>query len=588
MLYLAEVQKTTASFGLGGKVELKLLACQRSEQNWTAVPGEEVIAAEEAKNFNAGALVLADLNNNRQVKRVQEAGRQLVSILQNFSRMQEKFKTQEEEIEQWKQSLTYQSQELNRREMEMEARREQLQALEEDSEKLEQQRQEIAGAREEADRLREEIERKSQELEGAWEHLRGEMRRLEETKADIQKSAGLDAEQANKLHEILSRISGAVAPTDQIREQVNQAFGLISSQQTLLDQHWQRLEQKRSEAEQLQAEVDRQSQDLETRWQEWYQAQASLDQACGEVKIQQTTLQLKQEEAQNLSLLLQNQEELYQQMYRLAESSDNVQVSARIDLEALDKMPVDELQSLVQDLQRDQDKVYHFVNDQEEELRLQMEEIEALQQKIQSANDYDRLGLETELAEEQDRYQMLNETLVGQRRNLRERQEILAKHQSVLQRRQGIQVDSSQERPTIDLGPVLSQLDSQRQQQAEVLQKLESQVSQMRGAIEQAQGMIGQQTGEQDAKRNELKQWEEKLRSQRSAVAELWGQVNLYQEWLQPTQDSLNGLRQASEAIAGILGQFQEVSDYQLQAIADMRQVMQSLVAEQAPELAAS
>ncbi|AFY67136.1 pilus motility taxis protein HmpF [Geitlerinema sp. PCC 7407] len=588
MLYLAEVQKTTASFGLGGKVELKLLACQRSEQNWTAVPGEEVIAAEEAKNFNAGALVLADLNNNRQVKRVQEAGRQLVSILQNFSRMQEKFKTQEEEIEQWKQSLTYQSQELNRREMEMEARREQLQALEEDSEKLEQQRQEIAGAREEADRLREEIERKSQELEGAWEHLRGEMRRLEETKEDIQKSAGLDAEQANKLHEILSRISGAVAPTDQIREQVNQAFGLISGQQTLLDQHWQRLEQKRSEAEQLQAEVDRQSQDLETRWQEWHQAQVSLDQACGEVKIQQTTLQLKQEEAQNLSLLLQNQEDLYQQMYRLAESSDDVQVSARIDLEALDKMPVDELQSLVQDLQRDQDKVYHFVNDQEEELRLQMEEIEALQQKIQSANDYDRLALETELAEEQDRYQMLNETLVGQRRNLRERQEVLAKHQSVLQRRQGIQVDSSQERPTVDLGPVLSQLDSQRQQQAEVLQKLEGQVSQMRGAIEQAQGMISQQTGEQDAKRNELKQWEENLRSQRSTVAELWGQVNLYQEWLQPTQDSLNGLRQASEAIAGILGQFQEASDYQLQAIADMRQVMQSLVAEQAPELAAS
>ncbi len=588
MLYLAEVQKTTASFGLGGKVELKLLACQRSEQNWTAVPGEEVIAAEEAKNFNAGALVLADLNNNRQVKRVQEAGRQLVSILQNFSRMQEKFKTQEEEIEQWKQSLTYQSQELNRREMEMEARREQLQALEEDSEKLEQQRQEIAGAREEADRLREEIERKSQELEGAWEHLRGEMRRLEETKEDIQKSAGLDAEQANKLHEILSRISGAVAPTDQIREQVNQAFGLISGQQTLLDQHWQRLEQKRGEAEQLQAEVERQSQELETRWQEWHQAQTSLDQACSEVKIQQTTLQLKQEEAQNLSLLLQNQEELYQQMYRLAESSDGVQVSARIDLEALDKMPLDELQSLVQDLQRDQDKVYHFVNDQEEELRLQMEEIEALQEKIQHANDYDRLALETELAEEQDRYQMLNETLVGQRRNLRERQEILAKHQAVLQRRQGIQVDSSQERPTVDLGPVLSQLDSQRQQQAEVLQKLESQVSQMRSAIEQAQGMISQQTGEQDTKRNELKQWEENLRSQQGTVAELWGQVNLYQEWLQPTQDSLNGLRQASEAIAGILGQFQEVSDYQLQAIADMRQVMQSLVAEQAPELAAS
>ena len=86
MLYLAEVQRRPTGFGLGGgKTDLKLLACQRSENNWLAVPGEEVIPADEAKEFSPGALVLVDLDNNKQVLQIQDAGRQLVKILQNFS-----------------------------------------------------------------------------------------------------------------------------------------------------------------------------------------------------------------------------------------------------------------------------------------------------------------------------------------------------------------------------------------------------------------------------------------------------------------------------------------------------------------------
>ena len=137
MLYLAEVQKQKGGLlGGGSKTELKLLACQRSDQNWSTV-SEEVIAAEEASKLNDGALVLVELSPNRQVQRIQEAGRPLVNILQNFSRQLEKFKLKEDEIDQWKQSLTFQAQELNRREMEMEARLEQLQELEDDFNGLE-------------------------------------------------------------------------------------------------------------------------------------------------------------------------------------------------------------------------------------------------------------------------------------------------------------------------------------------------------------------------------------------------------------------------------------------------------------------
>jgi hypothetical protein len=109
VLYLAEVQKQRSGFkGLGGgKAELKLLACQRGEHNWSAISIDDVIPVEEANKFNDGTLVLVELSASKQVQRIQEAARQLVSILQNFSRLQDKFKDKEEEIEQWKASLTF-------------------------------------------------------------------------------------------------------------------------------------------------------------------------------------------------------------------------------------------------------------------------------------------------------------------------------------------------------------------------------------------------------------------------------------------------------------------------------------------------
>lgn len=167
MLYLAEVQKQKSGFMGAGKAEIKLLAFQRADQSWNPVSGDETIPAEEANNLTSGALVLADVNANRQVQRIQEAARPLVSILQNFSRHIEKSKRQEEEIEQWKQSLTYQSQELNRRNMELEARLEQLQQMENDFKQMEAKQQEIDTGSETIERLQKELERNRRELEGA-------------------------------------------------------------------------------------------------------------------------------------------------------------------------------------------------------------------------------------------------------------------------------------------------------------------------------------------------------------------------------------------------------------------------------------
>jgi chromosome segregation ATPase len=585
VLYLAEVQKLQKTFMGGTKGELKLLACQRNDQSWSAVPEEAIPLGEEFFNtnrLNEGALILAELTGNKQVQKVDPAGRSLVTILQRFSQQLEKAKTQEEEIEQWKQSLTFQSQELNRREMEMEARVEQLQQMEDDFERLEQQRQEIDGAREEIERLKEEIDRNRQELEGAWEHLRGEQRRLEERQAE--QTGGLNSEQAGKIQELLNRLSGAIAPTDSVREQLNLAIEVVNAQQTALDYHWQQLEQQQASAQHVQAEVDRQTQELQSRKQEWQQAQAALDQAQIELKVQQKALEIRQELVQMRSLQLQMQEDLHLQVSRLAAGGGDSNLN--VDIEALEKLPLGDLQETVQNLQQELEKQMRFVNDQEEELTDKGQTIQELQTKINQSSEYDRLHLETELADERDAYQMLDRTLGFQRETLRERESILNQHLRVLQRRQGVVEPNSSDNQRINLEPVLNQLETQRQEQAEELQKLESQIEQMRLSIQQAQVMLTQQTNEQQAKHNEWQSLEQSLLASQTQAAELLAKVQLYRETLQPSQDNLNGIRQKLEAVVGVLNQIQETGDYQLQAIAEMRQMLNGLT--EVPQLAAS
>ncbi len=585
MLYLAEVLKKSGGFIGGGKAELKLLACQRSEQNWVAIPGDETLPSDEANSYAAGALVLADVSNARQVTRLQEAGRPLVSILQNFSRLQEKFKTQEDEIEQWKQSLTYQSQELNRREMEMETRREELQQMEEDFEHFEQQRQELEALQEEINQQRESYDRNRQELEGAWEHLRGEMRRFEEQQCAAQPAVGLDEEKARSLQALVSQLAGAVPAVAALREQVNGAFEILNQHQEQLGHHWQTLEQQRSQAQQQQTEIDHKAQTIHTQWQDWHRAQEALEQARAELKAQQRILTVKQEYAQLVSVQLQNQDELQQLLYRAAENSDSVKLGLDVDVEALEKMPLDDLQRITQDLESELVKLSQFVGSQEEELNLKQDEINELKVKIEAASDFDRLNLENDLTDEEDGYQMLLETLVGQRRSLQTRKGILSQHQSILRRRQGIP-DPDGHASVIDLGPIVSQVENLRQQQAAELQQLEGQITQMQATIQQTEQMVTSQAVEQENKRSELKQLEFDLTEQKVALAEGQGQVKLYEGMLQPVQDAADAFRQKLEAFVASLDEVETTGNQQQQSVAEMQQLITSLTTT--PEFAVS
>jgi chromosome segregation ATPase len=579
VLYLAEVQKQKGGLlSGGGKTELKLLACQRNDQSWSTV-SEEAIAAEEASKLNDGVLVLVELTPNRQLQRIQEAGRPLINILQNFSRQLEKFKVKEEEIDQWKQSLTFQAQELNRREMDMEARLEQLQQMEEEFQRCETQKQEVETAREEIEKLKVEIDRNRQELEGAWEHLRGEQRRLEEHKAECQQGTVLDEEQSRVLNDLLTRLATTVAPTETVRENLNLAFEMLEKQQAVLNPHWEQLEQQRTAVQQQQGEVDRIAQILSERRGEWEQAQRSLEQQMAEFKVNTVVHTNKQEYAQSLKKQLQYQEELYQQVNLLAATVTDVAPTPKVDIAALEKIPVEQLQETVRDLQQKLNIDSSFVNEQEQELKEKQKTIEVLQQNINQTSESERSQLQAELAEEQDLYQMLNETLVGQRRNLSERLEIFKQHQIILLQRQGkpLTQELLNDKKT-DLKQVLVQIDRQRQQHSQELQNVEREIEQICASIEQIQRVIEKQTQQQELKHQELQILEQNFQSLQTATMELQGRLNLYNEALQPIQDCLDGLRNTLQAITESLAKVQETGDYQLQSITQMRQTLEKVM----------
>jgi chromosome segregation ATPase len=386
VLYLAEVQRKTGFIG-SGKADFKLLACQRGD-TWTGVPGDETIAAPDDASYNAGALVMVELSNNRQITRHYDAGRPLVGILQNFSNQSKKSKSQEEEIEQWKQSLTFQSQELNRRELELETRQEQVEEAEADLEKLEAQRQEIETSQQELDQLKEELERKHQELQGAWDHLNGEIRRFEERQEDASQNAGLDEAQSHQLNEALERLTNAVTPTEGLRDQLNLAYDIVNQQQSLLSERQQSLEAQQQELEERRGQLQQEIETLTGHWQGWHEAETTLNSRKTDLKVQQQTLANKQAHVQTLSQQLQLQSNLYQQVYELLNTSDKVRLSDKVDVAALDALPLDELQKVVTDLEKDLGKVSRFVNDQEEELKLEQEAIDELKQRILRNQDF--------------------------------------------------------------------------------------------------------------------------------------------------------------------------------------------------------
>ena len=146
MLHLAQVQQNSIS----GKMELKLLACQKSEHIWQ-IGESDYLPLATKHSWGKGALVMVECGSKGQIVSIKEAKDWILSLLEKYfsnELITPQFVAKEQaKVEQWRQEITSQSLELNRRALEIETRREQLQELEQilkqDQEKLAQQEEQV-------------------------------------------------------------------------------------------------------------------------------------------------------------------------------------------------------------------------------------------------------------------------------------------------------------------------------------------------------------------------------------------------------------------------------------------------------------
>jgi polysaccharide biosynthesis transport protein len=104
-----------------------------------------------------------------------------------------------------------------------------------------------------------------------------------------------------------------------------------------------------------------------------------------------------------------------------------------------------ELQHLVETLSQDWLNATRLIREQEEELDLQSQTVSELQSRLHNARDYhrhaaseyDKLSLEVQLADEEERKRLLDQTLGGQRRRLRGQHETLRQALDILRAKQG-------------------------------------------------------------------------------------------------------------------------------------------------------
>jgi chromosome segregation ATPase len=580
VLYLAEIQKKGGLLGGSNKADLRLLACQRSEERWQALANEQIVPFEKAADYNHGALVMVDLSNNNQVQRIQEASRPLLTILQNYSRLQDKLKAQEEEVEQWKESLTFQTQELARREVEMEARLEQMHDVGEQSVAVEQQRQEAMAIREEAQRLRGELEAKNQALENALAKMRSDMENLESQRSQVS-GGSLNPEQLRGIEEHLNQLSSTLNSDDHNWQgSVHQGFDTLNAQQGTLDHHWQQLEAYRGQLQSLQAGFAEQAQSLKDRWQAWHDRQLQLEiQKAGEDSIAKE-LKAKQDHLAFLQTQLKSTLLMRQQITQLGGGLDP-EVSKQVDQQALETMSLDDLDSRIHTLHQEYERVFAFVNDQEEELHLQQDDVNALRDKIASASEYDRLSLENDLADAQDTYRVLDSSMVDQRRTLNEKSAILKEHKKAQARRRG-QAPLDGEATTLDVAPLLTQLERDSQKHQLQIQTLEAQVQSLEQEIQAASGNLSDQLAEHGNQREALAQEEESLKQQHRQEAELQAQVVLYEAFLHPIQENLNGLRHKLEDLNNASNQVQALRGHQLQQVDSIRATLMTMAGQPA------
>ncbi len=565
MRYLAEVQRQSKGFMGGVETKLKLLANQRNDRSWSTISGNEFIEIEDVANLGDGTLVIANIVNRKVQGKLESAAKEIIGVLQSFSRLQDKTKSQEEEIEVWKESLTIQSEELSKREIEIDSRLEQLEKLEEEQAKVKE-------AKEEAEKIRSQFQSKSQELEKAWEQLRGEKNSLEQ---QIKDNRVIDETQINQVQKLINSLSSQTNSSDLIQEKLCLVFNSINNQQDFLDKHWQKLEIYKKDIQKHKNNLIQYEQDLIDIKEELDSIIETLKDNQSQQKLSQETLKNKLEIIDFFLIQQQSYSEVQESFARLGIESSDVDLSQKINLDDLENMPLPELEKVISNLQKDLEKVARFVNEQEEELSWQCQEVKKLETKIKEASEFERLSLEQELFEEKEAQKMLHETLVGQRRSLKERHEILMQHSRIFKRRQGI-IDLEAELESINLEPIKDNLLRQQKVLQEKQQQTNTEVEQIKQVIKTLEHKIQEKNFEYEKIQENFSQKNKICQETKLLIEQLQFQIIFYEDNLQILQDSLNIIRKNSEEIESLVINNSQIS--QSKILSHINEIIQDLV----------
>jgi chromosome segregation ATPase len=560
MQYLAELQKTQAAFGLGGNSSVRLLARNTGENVWQPITNELVLQVQEssqAKDFKDGQMVIAEIIGSNQVQSIQDASKKIVNILQAFSRSQDKYKSAEEEVEQWKQSLNFQSQELHRREQELENKELELEHLD--------------IRRQEVEELEEKFAKECQEIE----HLR---KSIESERGEFEaKASALSAEQVEHVKTLIAHLSTNFTNPDSLKDKIHGALDLINKRQEVLTSFWKNLDTLKNEAEKQKAILLKSTEETGSRKYQWQQTQSALADAQAELKAQRGIMKLQENNIAMSRTQLVAQIDLYEQTANAIESfggPGSIEVLSSEEETRLQSMSEEELESTIKALQSDFDKLANYVSAQEDELAGFEGEIADLQSQIESADQFARIELESnkEFAEEQ--YRLLEESVSGTRRSMRERLSVLNQQKAILDRRKGIVVEAS---PVKSLLPLLSQIEAQKNRQEQELRKMEGQIETVRNITQQQKEILSKQTQEHQLQEQAIRSAETQQQERVRAVAELLGQISAQERLLRPMQDIVDTLRSQLESAAQDLGSMSNGNNSS-QVLSELHSVIQTLV----------
>lgn len=126
---------------------------------------------------------------------------------------------------------------------------------------------------------------------------------------------------------------------------------------------------------------------------------------------------------------------MWETISSLSRETKKAKLTANLNNQQLQLAPLDKLETMVFQLQKDLEDLNRVVKEQEEELLLQRQKVKKLQRQANISSENELFYIENQLNQEQERKKMLDETLVGQRRNLEKRKETLFQYQQVLENR---------------------------------------------------------------------------------------------------------------------------------------------------------